>query len=274
MTLEDGLDPLPEPFAWNLGGLDLDGFIGVKYDSGLEDIETEFEETDSAGDGGSPGWQRIPSREVTIAIQVAPDSATKAERETAIDEALDQLAEVINPLPNRLNELRMFRYRRAGGPAKRLYYRAANGTALGILGDEARIKYDNADVAVRIYCPDGIRVSDEYEDITFTAGQTKTITNNGKLAAVGPVAYTVTASSTLRLQNLTHGGDITYPSPGGALTVSRTLEIHGTATGGARTWGLCTGPGGLPVVDPVVLYPGDNQIKASAPCTIRKWDTW
>lgn len=275
MTLEEGLEPLPLPFAWDLGGLALgDDSYGVVSDSGLEDIETEFEDGDSAGDGSAPGWQRLTSREVTLALHVVPDGASKAERETLIEQALKALSERINPLPARYGGLRMLRWRRAGGPAKRLYYRPANGVALGVLGTEARIKYDNADVAVRLHCPDGIRVSDEYEDITFTAGQERTVVNNGALAAIGPVAYTVAAASTLRLQNLTYGGDITFPSPGGELTVSRTLEIHGTDADGGRTWGLCTGPGGLPVVEPVVLYPGPNLIKASAACTIRKWDTW
>ncbi len=274
MTLEEGLDPVPTPFAWVLDGLDLDDEFGVVYDEGLEGFEVENEDGDTAADGSAMGWQRLTSRHVTLGISVAPEGASDAERATAIDAALDTLEQRVNPLPNRNSGLRMLRYRRSGGPAKRLYYRAANGQALSIVGDEARIKFNRADVVIRLDCPDGIRVSDEYEDITFTAGQTRTVTNAGTLAAVGPVGYTLTASSTLRLQNLTYGGDITFQSPGGALTVSRTYEIHGTATGGGRTWGLCTGTGGRPVVDPVVLYPGDNSIKASAACTLRKWDTW
>lgn len=275
MTLEAGLDPLPTGIAWELDGLPLaEDSYGVVYDEGLEGFETDQEDGDAATDGSVMGWQRLTSRAVTIGLHVVPDEATKAEREAAIDAALDNLELRLNPLPNRNGGLRMLRWRRAGGPAKRLYYRAANGQALTVLGDEARIKYDNANIVFRLDCPDGIRVSDEYEDIVFEAGETKPITNNGTLAAIGPVAYTVTADTTLRLQNLTYGGDITFPSPGGALTISRTYEISGTATGGHPTWGLCTGPGGLPVTDPIVLYPGTNSIKAHAACTIRKWDTW
>ncbi|MCU1356379.1 MAG: hypothetical protein JWM89_1797 [Acidimicrobiales bacterium] len=270
MTLEDELDPLTGDLNWSLGGLRLgEGAYRVVTDEGLEGFEIETEDGDTAGDGAEPGYQRLAPRAVTLTLNVVPPAASDAVRKAAMSVAMHDLALVINPLEDRINARRMLRWTRAGEPAKRLYYRPANGQALAIAGTQRRLQYHDADIVVRLECADPIIVSDEYEDFEFAAGETIPITNAGTLTAVLPTAWELTGDTTVRLQHLDHPReDITFPS-WADLTVSRTLEI--VALG---TYNIAHGPGNNPFPLWPVLRPGVNNIKASAACTLRKWDTF
>lgn len=276
MTLEPGLTPLDDDLNLVLDDLAFYvGMYGVVGIEGLEGLETDTDDGDGAGDGQSMGRQTIPSRQVTIHLNVVPDDASGPARDAAMDTALHDIGMVMNPLPDRDRGLRMLRYRLLGGVPKRLMYRAANGQAVSIAGDEARIKFAHADITLRVECPYGIILSDEYTDYELVAGVAQDVVNAGNFAALMPPAWELTGTGTVRLQNLTHPYDITFPSTGD-LTVTRTVSgmaITGEDDDGP-TYGMCHGPGNTPFPDPVVLYPGTNSIKASADCTLRVWSTW
>lgn len=283
MTLEADVAAMPEgeDAAWILGGLNLrpsDGSIGIVGDEGLEGIETDTQDGDHAGDGSAPGIQKLSPRAVTLTISLGSNDPDETAGFMA---ALEQ---VVQPLPDRIGGFRMLRFRRNGQAARRVYYRPANGQALAVAGDEARIKFNIArGVVVRLECPDGIIVSDEYEDITLPANTPTDVEMNGTLTAVLPLAYTLSAAGGLTLEHLgTTVGEvttlyphevITYPSSG-ALTVGRRMEARGIDSHGNATYALAHGPDGSQFPDPPLLRPGVNSLRSSRTCTLRKWDTW
>jgi len=261
-TLEGAYTALGE-LEWDLGGYPLagDGDLGrgMAYDDGLDDVgEVDGDDQDAAGDGSIMAYQRLASRAITLGVSTATGTDDEAFAEIMAD-----LAQVVNLLPDRTNGTRILRWRRNGEVAKRITYRPARGKPLDIPGDEERILYNSAGIVVRLEAADPIIVSDTLHSITFTAGETLNLVNEGTLTAPLPMAWNLTAPGGVTITHDDYPDEtITFPSTG-SLTVSRTRRI--TAPG---TFGVCHGPDGTLFPRWPLLRPGDNHITASAACTI------
>lgn len=279
LTLEPGLTPLPDGHQWLLGGLDLASLgLGVIEDD-LNGREVEQDDVDYAvGDGSTPGFQRIPAGTYTIKVEMISPPGDSTARAAAMRDIERELELVLNPLPDRTcstvdnGGLRLLRWRRAGGPAQRLWYRPAHGKAIDIQSDKQRLQFDNGDAVLRIECPDPVKTSDGYELVHFDAGETKTVTNDGTLTAVYPLAWSFFASATAGLQHVDHPEEqILCIAPAGEnVSCPRNLEIVTDTTAGVaygQNWG--------PAMQPPLLRPGPNPLKAIAGALdLKVWSTW
>lgn len=245
------------PLEWELGGLALP--VCEPGDEGLDDVSELLDDSDAdgTGDGSPPGQQVLSPRGITISVELpATDFATH----------LAELRKVMAPLPDR-RATRLLRWRRIGEVAKRIAVQPAVGRALSVPGDRQRIQYEGGVITLRLTAPDPIILSDELHSEPFAAGQTRTIHNAGSLTAVLPSAWSLSAPGAVVLENLDHGEYVRFPK--GPVTVARRRAI--TAPG---TYGLCYGPGGTLLPRWPLLRPGNNTIRASAPCTLSWRDTW
>lgn len=267
-TIAGGLTALNE-LKWDLGGYPLVGDgslgIGVKYDDGLDDVgEVDGDDQDAAGDGSIMAKQRLASRAITLAVSISTGSDDEA-----FAGHLADLAQVVNLKPDRTNGTRVLRWRRKGEVAKRIIYRPARGKPLEPTNEEYRLLYNNADAVIRLEAADPVIVSDVKHSITFTAGETLNLVNEGTFTAPMPLGWSLSADTTVTLTHEDYPDEtITFPSTG-SLTVHRDRKI--TSTG---TYGLCYGPDGTLFPRWPLLRPGDNAITASAACTIDYWGTW
>jgi len=268
MALEPGLDPM-EMFEWELGGLRWNA-VHEDGDEGLDDIaETEDDAADAGLDGITGGRQRLTARPITINRWFAPPDADGDEAARAVELAaeLDALKVVMSPLADR-SALRLLRWRRRGEPAKRIAVKPATGKPLTIPGDRRKLLNDRARVVMRLTAPDPVILSDEYHQVTFTAGQTHTIVNAGTFEAVQPIAWWLTSEVPVTIEHLDFTDEwIRFPV--GPVTVGRDLSIDAP-----NAYGLCFGRDSDPFPLWPILRPGANRIRASAPCTFSWRDTW
>lgn len=265
MALEPGLDPLDE-FRWELGGLLWDR-IGEQGDDGLDDTaELEGDDAESAGDGETPGDQRLSPR--TVSFQAWCDGDGTADEAMAdLAGKLQALRLVMSPLPDR-RASRLFRWRRIGEPAKRLWVRPSEGRALKIPGDRRRLLDGQAACDLRLVASDPVIVSDEFHTVSFSAGQTREIVNAGSFTAVQPIAWWITAPGPVALEHLDFPDEyIRFPT--GPVTTTPRLAIDAPGA-----YGLCNGRSGSDFPQWPLLRHGVNRIKASAPCTFHWRDTW
>lgn len=264
MPLEAGLGALDEG-TWELGGLALR--VATAGDDGLDDVaELEGEDADGAGDGAIAGDQRLSSRPIDLQLSFEPlTGEVTDEMHSTLAAQIDELRKVVSPLPDR-SQTRLLRWRRRGEPAKRIAVRPARGKPLTLPGDWRRLTAAQVTPKLRLEAPDPVILSDEYHTVTFTAGETKIIANAGSFCAVLPGSWWLAADGPVVIENLDHGEYVQFPV--GPVTVTRSREIV------ASSYGLCYGPASTLFPRWPLLRPGDNTIRASAPCTFNWRDTW
>lgn len=266
MTLETGLTALDE-FEWELGGLRWSK-IGDPGDSGLDDLaEVEDDAADGSLDGSTGGQVRMTPRAIELNWWAAPVQTDEAERAAALADELDALRTVMSPLPDR-SATRLLRWRRRGEPAKRIAVRPATGQPMALPGDRRRLIHDQAAVRLRLTAPDPVVLSDEYHEVTFSAGQTREIVNAGTFTAVLPSAWSLSAAGPVEIEHLDFT-DEWVRFPVGPVTVSPDRIISASGA-----FGICWGRASAPFPKWPLLRPGTNRIRASAACTFRWRDTW
>jgi hypothetical protein len=254
--LEDHLTPL-DPFQWELGGLRFGSGqvlrLGAPGDEGLDDV-SEYAEEDAAlaGDGSESAAGRLAARPITLRVWYAGPSAEHLEA------TLDEIRKVVSPLPNR-KATRLLRWRRAAGPAWRIAVKAGVGKPLDIPGDRDRLLNHKALITIRLAAPDPMILSDFLYEESFTAGQTKTITNAGTFTAVRPTAWSAEFPGPVTVSNLTYGEAVRFTAAG---TVQRSRSVSA---------GRAERPGGRLLMRYPLLRPGDQEIKATGGPMTFQW---
>lgn len=265
MSLEDGLTALDEG-EFELGGYKFrTSFAG---DEGLDDVpEVESDDEEAAGDGDAVGEQRLVSRHITLKVAIEPGEGpvTPGDHEQ-FAQVLDQLRLVLSPLPDR-SQTRLLRWRRPGEVAKRIAVLPGPGKPLKLDGDAARMLHAKGEATVRVFGPDPVVLSDDLHEYEFDAGETHNIVNAGTLCAVLPGAWELESDVPVTIENLDHDEFVRFPV--GPVTVSRTREVIATGA-----YGIQYGPGSTEFPRWPLLRPGDNAIKASAPCRFTWRDSW
>jgi hypothetical protein len=264
------LEPLDE-LEYELGGLRFK--IGDAGDEGLDDIpEVEGDDEAGAGDGAHPAYQRLASREIKLTIPIA-ENGTGDTVEERFAQFLHQLRIVLSPLPDRY-ATRLLRFRRLGEVAKRIAVRPATGqkplTVKGADGTaRARLQFSHAVAEVYLEAFEPAILSDLLHREELVANTPTEIVNAGSFCSVLPTNWALDYAGTapLVLEHLDFDEYMRFPA--GPLTVSTRLEIEGPGT-----YGLVYGPGGQVLVDPILLRPGANSIRASQACTFDWRDTW
>lgn len=262
MSLEEGLDPLAEG-QMELGGLRFRQ--DERGDKGLDEIpEVGGDTVEAAGDGDSIGDQRYEAGDIELNIKITPDDGSgpvQPDDHVAFGEFLNELRKVMALLPDR-QQPRLLRWRRTGEVAKRLWVLPAHGKPLLVPGDQKRQAFANAVAVARLTAPQPIITSDELHEHTFEAGETFEVVNAGSQTMVQPTAWSLSAPGPVTIEHLDYPAEY-LRFPAGPLTVSPDYDIvapgsfgivYGRASSWHPTW--------------IVLRPGPNQIKASAPCTL------
>lgn len=260
MTLEAGLTALPavdDVGIYLLDGHELHPVHGSSIE-GLEDTgEVEVDgDGAGAGDGEAAGRMRLGPRAVTF-------PHTHKNGEMTFAEDLHELRLRLAPTPSRsgAGSLRLFRWRMPGEYAKRLWYRPAVGKALMVPGDAQRLLWGEGARVIRIVAPDPVVVSDEFHSVTFAAGQTRTITNEGFMAS--KVSWWLEgAPAGTAIEHLDFPNEYVR-FPNGPVTTTPSRGVYGPA----GTYGVVKGRGSTSLFQWPMLRPGPNQIKASKACT-------